>query len=199
MRPPICWSADTTKDDIALWKFTTGSTGKPKAAVHCQHDPVISFVGYAQQVLNMTQSDRILAVPKLFFGYARDLVTLFAYGVGACGIIFPERSTPERMLTLVEQHKPTILVNVPTMMNAMINHPDATKYDVSSLRLNTSAGEALSPVIHQSWLDTFGVETINGIGSSEAYHIYISGSSWLRRDVSGSLGQVVPCYSSRDR
>lgn len=188
-------AADTTKDDIALWKFTTGSTGKPKAAVHCQHDPVISFVGYAQQVLNMTQTDRVLAVPKLFFGYARDLVTLFAFGVGACGILFPGRATPERILSLVQQQKPTILVNVPTMMNAMINHPEASSYDVSSLRLNTSAGEALPLAIYQGWGETFGVETINGIGSSEAYHIYISvrpGSGGR----AGSLGQIVPGYTA---
>jgi benzoate-CoA ligase family protein len=189
-------AADTTKDDIALWKFTTGSTGKPKAAVHCQHDPVISFVGYAQGVLKMDQTDRVLAVPKLFFGYARDLVTLFAFGAGACGIIFPDRSAPERILSLVQKHKPTILVNVPTMMNAMISHPEASSYDVSSLRLNTSAGEALPPAIHQGWLDTFGVETINGIGSSEAYHIYIS----VRPDSGGrpgSLGQLVPGYTAQ--
>jgi len=188
-------AAATTKDDIALWKFTTGSTGKPKAAVHCQHDPVISFAGYARQVLNMTASDRVLAVPKLFFGYARDLVTLFSFGVGACGIIFPQRSTAERILSLVEQHRPTILVNVPTMMNAMINHLQAAEYDMSSLRLNTSAGEALPQAIHQAWLDTFGVETIDGIGSSEAYHIYISGRPGSAAPA-GSLGQLVPGYKA---
>lgn len=188
-------TAETTKDDIALWKFTTGSTGKPKAAVHCHHDPIISYSNYARGVLDLSESDRVLAVPKLFFGYARDLVTLFPFGVGACGVIFPQRATAELILTLVERHRPTILVNVPTMMNAMARHPKAAEFDMSSLRLNTSAGEALPPAIHQQWLDRFGVETIDGIGSSEAYHIYISGRPGSPSPA-GSLGRLVPGYEA---
>ncbi len=194
--PAALAPARTTKDDIALWKFTTGSTGAPKAAVHCQHDPVLSFAGYARSVLDLSAADRILAVPKLFFGYARDLVSLFAFGVGACGIVFPERSTPERLFRLIERHRPTILVNVPTMMNAMLGHPESSRADMSSLRLNISAGEALPPAVARAWFDAFGVETLDGIGSAEAYHIYISARPGAPPRP-GSVGQLVPGYTAQ--
>ena len=117
--------APTTKDDVAIWKFTTGSTGQPKAAVHPQHSPLLSFDWYARGVLDMREDDVVLPVPKLFFGYARDLAALYPFGVGAAGIVFPERTTPERIFELVERHRPTILVQVPTMMAAMVAHPEA--------------------------------------------------------------------------
>ena len=166
--------APTTKDDIALWKFTTGSTGQPKGAVHPVHSPVLSNDWYAQGVLGIREDDVVLPVPKLFFGYARDLTALYPFGVGAAGIVFPERSTPERIFELIAEHRPTILVNVPTMMAQMLNHPDAASRDLSCLRFCTSAGEALPRELHDQWLDTFGVEVLDGIGSSELYHIYIS-------------------------
>ncbi|HEU4943325.1 MAG TPA: AMP-binding protein, partial [Gaiellaceae bacterium] len=112
--------APTTKDDIAIWKFTTGSTGRPKAAVHPTHSAVLSFEWYARGVLDLQPDDLVLPVPKLFFGYARDLAALFPFGVGAAGIVFPERSTPERIFELIARHEPTILVNVPTMMAQMV-------------------------------------------------------------------------------
>jgi benzoate-CoA ligase family protein len=186
--------ADTTKDDIALWKFTTGSTGDPKAAVHCQHDPVIAFDGYARQVLGLQLDDIVLPVPKLFFGYARDLTALFNFGVGAAGVIFPERSTPEMLFELIARRRPTILVQVPTMINEMASHPGAGGADLSSVRLATSAGEALPLEIHQKWMRAFGVEVVDGIGSSELYHIYISNRP--RHTRSGSLGRLVPGYSA---
>jgi benzoate-CoA ligase family protein len=174
--------APTGPDDIALWKFTTGSTGMPKACVHRAITPLRSFEHYAQGVLGIRPDDLVLPVPKLFFGYARDLAALYPFGVGGAGIVFPERTTADRIFELVARHRPTILVNVPTMMRAMLERPEE---DLSCLRLCTSAGEALPQELHRRWLEAFGVEVLDGIGSSEAYHIYISDR------------QVVPGYSAR--
>jgi acyl-coenzyme A synthetase/AMP-(fatty) acid ligase len=142
----------------------------------------------------MTAADSVLPVPKLFFGYARDLTALFNFGVGAAGIIFPERTTPELLFSLIEQHRPTVMVQVPTMISAMVNHPEASDHDLSSLRLCTSAGEALPEEVHRRWLDVFGVEVLDGIGSSEAYHVYISNRPGAVR--MGSLGQACPGYEA---
>lgn len=184
--------APTTEDDIALWKFTTGSTGEPKACVHRAITPRRSFEHYAQGVLQIREDDVVLPVPKLFFGYARDLAALYPFGVGAAGIVFPERTTADGIFALAERHRPTILVNVPTMMRAMLEQPER---DLSSLRLSTSAGEALPEELHRRWLDTFGVEVLDGIGSSEAYHIYISNRPGETRP--GTLGRTVPGYRAR--
>jgi benzoate-CoA ligase family protein len=186
--------APTTKDDAALWKFTTGSTGQPKGAVHPVHSPVLSHEWYARGVLDIREDDVVLPVPKLFFGYARDLTALYPFGVGGAGIVFPERTTPERIFELIAEHRPTILVNVPTMMAQMISHPDADSQDLSCLRFCTSAGEALPRELHDRWLDTFGVEVLDGIGSSELYHIYISNRPGRARP--GSTGELVPGYEA---
>jgi benzoate-CoA ligase family protein len=188
-------AAPTTRDDIAIWKFTTGSTGLPKAAVHPQHSPLLSFDWYARGVLDIREDDVVLPVPKLFFGYARDLTALYPFGVGGAGIVFPERTTPERIFELVERHRPSILVQVPTMMAAMTAHPEADRQDLSCLRLCTSAGEALPRELYERWRATFGVEVLDGIGSSEAYHIYISNRPGRVRP--GSVGQPVPGYRAR--
>jgi benzoate-CoA ligase family protein len=187
--------APTTRDDVAIWKFTTGSTGAPKACVHPTHSPLLSFEWYARGVLDIGADDVVLPVPKLFFGYARDLAALYPFGVGGAGIVFGERTTAERIFELIAEHRPTILVNVPTMMSAMVAHPDARAQDLSCLRLCTSAGEALPAELHRKWDETFGVEVVDGIGSSEAYHIYISNRPGRPRP--GSVGQLVPGYQAR--
>ncbi|MDT7723655.1 MAG: hypothetical protein QOI21_231 [Actinomycetota bacterium] len=188
-------AAPTNLDDVAIWKFTTGSTGAPKACVHTARSPLESFERYAKGILAIGSEDRVLAVPKLFFGYARDLVALFPFGAGGAGITFAERSTAGLMFELIAHYRPTILVNVPTMMSTMIAHPEAAQQDLSCLRLCTSAGEALPPELHRKWDNTFGVEVIDGIGSSEAYHIYLSNRPGeVRR---GSLGKTVPGYRAR--
>jgi benzoate-CoA ligase family protein len=193
--PDTVDTAPTTRDDIAIWKFTTGSTGAPKACVHTAASPIISHESYGLGVLDIGEDDIVLPVPKLFFGYARDLAALYPFGVGGAGIAFPERTTAERIFELIARFRPTILVNVPTMMSAMVAHPTASTQDLSSLRLCTSAGEALPAELHRKWDQTFGVEVVDGIGSSEAYHIYISNRPGAARQ--GSCGQVVPGYSAR--
>ena len=185
----------TSPDDDALWKFTTGSTGSPKAAVHRGYDPVVSFESYAREVLGYEEDDRVLPVPKLFFGYARDMTALFTFGVGAAGIVFPERTTPERIFELIERRRPTILVNVPTMMVQMLAHPGAERADLSCLRCVVSSGEALPPEVHRRFVERFGVEVLEGIGSSELYHIYVSNRPGRVRI--GSAGQLVPGYEAR--
>jgi benzoate-CoA ligase family protein len=187
--------APTTKDDVALWKFTTGSTGAPKAAVHLAHDPLISFECYARDVAGYWEDDVVLPVPKLFFGYPRDMAALFTFGVGAAGVVFPERSTPQLIFDLIERYRPTILVNVPTMMSAMLDLPEAAERDLSSVRMCVSGGEALPAEIHERWSQLYGLEVIEGVGSSELYHIYISSRPGHVRP--GSAGQVVPGYEAR--
>ena len=154
--------------------------------------PLRSFEHYARGVLDIREDDVVLPVPKLFFGYARDLAALYPFGVGAAGIVFAERSTPERIFELIARHRPTILVNVPTMIRAMLEQPE---HDLSCLRLCTSAGEALPEALHRRWLESFGVEVLDGIGSSEAYHIYLSNRPGAARP--GTLGQAVPGYAAR--
>ncbi|MQA63072.1 MAG: benzoate-CoA ligase family protein [Actinophytocola sp.] len=188
-------AAATTVDDVAIWKFTTGSTGAPKACVHPAGTPLASYQAYARGVLAIGPDDRVLAVPKLFFGYARDLVALYPFAVGGAGILYPQRPTPELMFELVAKHRPTILVNVPTMMSSMVASPAVADADLSSLRLCTSAGESLPAELYRKWDAMFGVDVVDGIGSSEAYHIFISNRPGEANP--GSVGTVVPGYRAR--
>ncbi len=181
-------------DDEVIWKLTTGSTGTPKACRHLARSPWLSHHWYARGVLGLRGDDIVLGVPKLFFGYARDLALLYPFGVGATTVLYPEQSTAERVFELVARYRPTILVNVPTMMKSMLAHPDAGRADLSSVRMCLSAGEYLPPELHRRWQDTFGVEVIDGIGSSEAYHAYISNRPGDARI--GSLGRVIPGYQA---
>lgn len=185
----------TDPDAIAIWKFTTGTTGRPKAAVHRARDPLVSFDCYARQVVGYRDDDVVLPIPKLFFGYARDMTALFSFGVGAAGVVFPDRATPERIFELIERHRPTLLVQVPTMMNAMASTPEAADHDLSCVRLCVSSGESLPLEVHRKWMEAFGVEVLEGIGSSEAYHIFISNRPGAARP--GSAGQVVPGYEAK--
>jgi benzoate-CoA ligase family protein len=193
--PAVLDAAPTSRDDIAIWKFTTGTTGRPKAAVHPHATPRLSFDWYARGVLGMREDDLVLPVPKLFFGYARDLTALFPFGVGAAGIVFPERTTADGIFELIERHRPTILATVPTMIQQMLATPAGRDHDLSSLRFCTSAGEALPPPLLERWMSTFGIEVLDGLGSSEAYHVYISQYPGQVRP--GTLGRLVPGYTAR--
>ena len=193
--PDECARADTHRDDIAIWLFTSGSTGHPKGAVHLHHDLPFNTECYAKRVLGVSEDDLTVSVPKLFFGYATGTNLLFPFAVGGATALFHERSTPEKLFEVIERYKPTILTSVPTMINGMLNLEGAAARDLSSLRFCLSAGEALPVELYERWVRTFGVEILDGIGSAEMFHIYITNRPG---DVKpGSLGRVVEGYEAR--
>jgi benzoate-CoA ligase len=186
--------ADTHRDDVAIWLFTSGSTGHPKGAVHLQHDLPYNTECYAKGVLGVSGTDLTVSVPKLFFGYATGTNLLFPFAAGGATALFPERSTPEKMFEVIERYRPTILTSVPTMINSMLNVEGASGRDLSSLRMCLSAGEALPEELYRRWVETFGVEIYDGIGSAEMFHIYVTNRPG---DVKpGSLGRVVEGYEA---
>ncbi len=190
-----CRAADTHRDDIAIWLFTSGSTGHPKGAVHLQHDLPYNTEVFAKLTMGVSENDLTVSVPKLFFGYATGTNLLFPFAVGGATALFSERSTPEKLFEVIERHRPTILTTVPTMINSMLNAEDASTRDLSSIRFCYSAGEALPVELYHRWRETFGVEICDGIGSAEMFHIYITNRPG---DVKpGSLGRIVDGYEAK--
>ncbi|HWW76033.1 MAG TPA: AMP-binding protein, partial [Pyrinomonadaceae bacterium] len=131
--------ADLSRDDVAIWLFTSGSTGHPKGAVHLQHDLPYNTECYAKGVLGVNENDLTVSVPKLFFGYATGTNLLFPFAAGGATALFSERSTPEKLFEVIERYRPTILTSVPTMINGMLNLEGAAQRDLSSLRMCLSA------------------------------------------------------------
>jgi benzoate-CoA ligase len=184
----------TGPDDLAGWLFTSGSTGMPKACVHAHADFAFNTETYALQVAGYREEDVCLSVPKLFFGYATGTNLMFPFRVGASVALFPGRATADELFDRIRQHRPTFLTTVPTMINNMLRSPRIADADLSSLRICLSAGEALPPKLYEEWKARTGVEILDGIGSAEMFHIYISNRPG---DVKlGSLGKLVPGYDA---
>lgn len=189
-----CTPADTHRDDIAIWLFTSGSTGHPKGAVHLQHDLPYNTEVFAKRTMRVSSEDLTVSVPKLFFGYATGTNLLFPFAVGGATALFSERSTPEKLFEVIKRYQPTILTTVPTMINSMLNSPGVTRDDLSRLRFCYSAGEALPIELYERWTQLFGVDICDGIGSAEMFHIYITNRPG---DVKpGSLGRIVQGYEA---
>lgn len=189
--------APTLEEDFAIWLYSSGSTGAPKAAVHRAYDFVYNTERYAKDVLQITDQDVTLSVPKLFFGYATGSNLLFPFFFGGAAILFPDRPTPERLFDMAERHGATVLINVPTMIAQMAAHHAAaeSKPKTDTLRLLTSAGEALPPDLYQRWMNEVGVEILDGIGSAEMFHVFISARLGEVRP--GSLGTIVEGYEAK--
>jgi benzoate-CoA ligase family protein len=182
----------TRKDDPAVWLFTSGTTGQSKGAVHCHfHFPFNTEV-YAKDFIGIREDDITLSGPRLFFGYATGTNLMFPFAVGATTILFREQATSEALFALIARHRPTILTGVPTLINKMLEAGAIP--DLSSLRFMWSAGEALPSDLHARWLAAAGVPVIDGIGSAESFHIYISNRPGDVRP--GSLGKLVPGYEA---
>lgn len=195
--PTTLGPAPTMESDLAIWLYTSGSTGAPKAAVHRAKDFVFNTERYAKGVLQMSEADITLSVPKLFFGYATGSNLLFPLYFGGAAVLFPDKPTPERLIELTERHRATVLVNVPTMIARMATTlgERSPAPDLSSLRLLTSAGEALPPELYRRWHEATGVEILDGIGSAEMFHVFISAR--LGEVEPGSLGTLVEGYDAR--
>ncbi|MCG8460804.1 MAG: AMP-binding protein, partial [Holophagales bacterium] len=126
---------------------------------------------------------------KLFFGYATGSNLFFPFAVGGAAVLFREHPTPEVLFDKIERHRPTILINVPTVIRRMLEHPGAAGRDLSSLRFATSAGEALPADLHRRWRETFGVDLLDGLGTAEMWHIFVSNRPGEVRP--GTLGRAV--------
>ena len=187
--------APTGPSDLAGWLFTSGSTGHPKACVHMHRDFAYSTETYAKQVAGYREDDICLGVPKLFFGYATGTNLMFPFAVGASAVLFQARSTADELFDQIEAHKPTFLTNVPTLINNMLRSPRMEEIDLSSVRLSLSAGEALPPALLEEWSKRTNVEILDGIGSAEMFHIYISNYPGDVRPA--SLGRIVPGYEAQ--
>ncbi len=179
-------------DDPAIWLFSGGTTGRPKGVIQSHASFANTTECYAKGVLRYTPDDITLSVPKLYFGYATGSNLFFPLAAGASAVLFPERCTAAELFAQIARHRPTILVNVPTMVNRMVAHPDADARDLSCLRLSTSAGEPLPATLHRRWDDTFGVELLDGLGTAEMWHVFISNRPGRVRP--GTLGTAVPGF-----
>jgi len=181
----------THNDDIAIWGFSGGTTGVRKIIPHRHYSLVFAYEAY-QQIIGYTKDDVVLPVPKLFFGYGRTGSILYPFRVGAAAVLFPERSTAEKIFELIERYKPSILINTPTMMRKMLQSAKGRHADLSCIRLCTSAGEALSGEMYHEWVHKFGCEVLDGIGSGEMFYNFTLNRP--EKVVPGSVGKPLPGY-----
>jgi benzoate-CoA ligase len=188
-------AADTSRDDAAFWLYSSGSTGFPKGAVHLHHDMVICAETYAKQVLGIRPDDRVFSAAKLFFAYGLGNAGYFPLAVGAHAVLNPHRPTPESVFAALASRRVTLFFGVPTLYAGMLAVKEAEKrFDLSALRLCVSAGEALPAEIYNRWRERFGVEIIDGIGTTEILHIFLSNRPGAARP--GSSGLPVPGYDT---
>ena len=188
--------AATCKDDAAFWLYSSGSTGFPKGAVHLQHDMVYCADLYAGPVLGIRPDDVVFSAAKLFFAYGLGNSLYFPFRAGASAILFPGRPQPQTVFEIISRERPTLFFGVPTLYASMLAMSEGERsYDLSSLRLCVSAGEPLPAELYRRWKNRFGIEILDGIGTTEVLHIFISNRPGQVR--AGSSGKVVPGYDVR--
>jgi benzoate-CoA ligase len=193
---PLPKAAATSPDDPGFWLYSSGSTGRPKGTVHSHANPYWTAELYGTRVLGLTERDVCFSAAKLFFAYGLGNALTFPMSVGATTLLMAERSTPDavfkRWLGGVGGVKPTVFYGAPTGYAGMLASPNLPKKSDVSLRLTSSAGEALPAELGERFKAHFGVDIVDGIGSTEMLHIFISNRPDKVRY--GTTGWPVPGY-----
>ncbi len=193
---PECEASPTRRNDVAFWLWTSGSTGIPKAALHLHQNWVYSCEYYARGILNIGPQDRTFSLSKLFHAYGLGNGLAFPFYVGATSVLFSGRPLPGSVLQTAHQTRPSLFFSVPTLFAHMLQETDQDNpYDLSSVRLAVSAAEPLPAPIYRRWRRRFGMEILDGIGSTEVLHIYVSAKSGEVR--ASCTGKPVPGYQVR--
>jgi benzoate-CoA ligase len=182
----------THADDVAFWLYSSGSTGAPKGAVHTHANAYWTDTLYAQDVLRLTENDVCFSAAKLFFAYGLGNALTFPLSAGATTVLMAERPTPMAVFRRLAEHRVTVFYGVPTLYAAMLASPDLPARAAPALRLCVSAGEALPRDIGERFTAHFGVEILDGIGSTEMLHIFLSNRAGSVQY--GTTGVPVPGY-----
>ncbi len=183
----------TSKDDVAMWLYTSGSTGSPKGAVHLHHDMITITDLFVKPVLGMREDDICFSASKLFFAYGLGNSLYFPFRFGASTVLWPERPEPEKILQAIEKYRPTFFFSVPTLYARLLRVEK--RYDLSSLRICLSSGEPLPPALFHRWKEKFGLELLDVVGSTEATHDFLANRPGKAKP--GSSGEVTPAFEAK--
>ena len=184
--------ADTGPDDMAFWMYSSGSTGRPKGIVHLHHDMAYTEQSFARSILKLRPDDICFSVPKIFFAYGFGNAFTFPFSIGATTLLMPGRPDPESVVSTIETFRPTVLYGLPTLYTAICRMQGVENRDFSSMRQCMSAAEILSEDVFTAWKKLTGISPVEGLGSTEVLHVYLSNTVEEQR--LGSAGRRVPGY-----
>jgi acetyl-CoA synthetase len=177
---------------MAFWMYSSGSTGRPKGIVHLQHDMAYSDAAFARHVLKLKPDDICFSVPKMFFAYGFGNSITFPFSAGAATLLLPGQPKPAAIFAAIERFRPSVFFGLPTLYTSLTKAEGAVKADFSSLRMALSAAEVLSAEVSNGWKKLTGLEIVEGLGSTEVLHIYLSNRP--ERKKPGAAGLRVPGY-----
>lgn len=190
-------AAPTSKDDMAFWLYSSGTTGTPKGVVHLHHDLMYTMPPHCTEVMGMTPEDISFSTSKLYFSYGRNNSLDSPSFLGSSVVLHPGKPDPEAVVDIIERYRPTLFYSVPTSYWALLNYMEKSgrRLDLSSVRLCVSAGEALPKVIYERWRQMYQVEILDGVGSTDVGMIYLSNRPGKVRH--GSCGKLLTGFEGK--